>query len=43
MVVLILHGNELIIDPDQTARFMPKDILVVVGEKSSLAEVSTLG
>jgi len=41
-VVLILRGDELIIGPDEGARFMPEDILVLVGEKRRLAEVCTL-
>ena len=40
IVVLILRRDELIINPDQSARFMPDDILVVVGEKRHLAEFS---
>jgi trk system potassium uptake protein TrkA len=40
IVVLILRGDELIINPDQSARFSPKDILVLVGEKRHLAEFS---
>jgi trk system potassium uptake protein TrkA len=39
-VVLILRGDELIISPDQSVRFLPDDILVVVGEKRHLAEFS---
>jgi trk system potassium uptake protein TrkA len=42
IVVLILRGNELIINPDESSRFMPEDILVVVGEKRHLAEFSNL-
>ena len=42
IVVLILRGNELIINPDQSARFLAEDILVLVGEKSRLAEFSNL-
>jgi trk system potassium uptake protein TrkA len=42
-VVLILRGDELIINPDQDIRFLPEDILVLVGEKRRLAEFSTLG
>ena len=42
IVVLILRGDELIISPDDRTRFMPEDILVLVGEKRRLAEVSTL-
>jgi trk system potassium uptake protein TrkA len=42
IVVLILRGNELIINPDQSTRFLPDDILVLVGEKRHLAEFSNL-
>jgi len=42
IVVLILRGDELIIDPDQSFRFAPDDILVLVGEKRRLAEFSNL-
>ena len=42
MVVLVLRGDELIISPDESTRFMPEDILVLVGEKRHLAEVCTL-
>ncbi len=42
IVLLILRGDELIIDPDQTTRFLPEDILVLVGEKRQLAEFSNL-
>jgi trk system potassium uptake protein len=42
IVVLILRGDELIINPDQSTRFLPDDILVLVGEKRHLAEFSTL-
>jgi trk system potassium uptake protein TrkA len=42
IVVLILRGDELIINPDQSARFLPDDILVLVGEKRRLAEFSSL-
>lgn len=41
-VVLILRGNELILNPDQTTRFSSEDTLVLVGEKRSLAEFSNL-
>ena len=40
IVVLILRGNELIINPDESTRFMADDILVLVGEKRRLAEFS---
>jgi trk/ktr system potassium uptake protein len=43
IVVLILRGDELIINPDQSTRFQPEDILVLVGEKRRLAEFSNLG
>jgi trk system potassium uptake protein len=42
IVVLILRGDELIISPDQSTRFLPEDILVLVGEKLRLAEFSNL-
>ncbi len=42
IVVLLLRGDELIINPDQRTRFMPGDILVLVGEKHRLAEFSNL-
>ena len=42
IVVLILRGEELIINPDQSVQFMPDDILVLVGEKRCLAEFSSL-
>lgn len=38
IVVLILRGDELIISPDQYARFLPDDILLIVGDKQHLAE-----
>jgi trk system potassium uptake protein len=43
VVVLIMRKDELIINPDQTARFLPDDVLVVVGEKACLAKFSNLG
>jgi trk system potassium uptake protein TrkA len=42
IVVLILRGDELIINPDQSVRFMTDDVLVLVGEKRRLAEFSNL-
>ena len=42
IVVLILRGDELIINPDESTRFMPEDILVLVGEKRRLSEVCTI-
>ena len=42
IVVLILRGDELIVNPDQSAQFTPEDILVLVGEKRRLAEFSNL-
>ena len=42
IVVLILRGNELIINPEESTRFLPDDILVLVGEKRRLAEFSSL-
>jgi trk system potassium uptake protein len=43
IVVLILRGDELIINPDQSTIFQSEDILVMVGEKRRLAEFSNLG
>jgi trk system potassium uptake protein TrkA len=42
IVVLIVRGDGLIINPDQDVRFTPDDILVLVGEKRRLAEFSSL-
>ena len=42
VIVLIVRGEELILDPDQDCRFTPEDILVVVGEKRRLAEFSSI-
>ncbi len=42
IVLLILRGGELIVSPDQEARFLSDDILVFVGEKRRLAEFSNL-
>jgi trk/ktr system potassium uptake protein len=42
IVVLILRGDDLIVNPDQSIQFSPEDILVLVGEKRSLAEFSSL-
>ena len=42
IVVLILRGEELIVNPDESTRFLPDDILVLVGEKRHLAEFSSL-
>ncbi|HJS17234.1 MAG TPA: TrkA family potassium uptake protein [Anaerolineales bacterium] len=41
-VVLILRGDDLIINPDPDVRFLPEDILVLVGEKRRLAEFSNI-
>ena len=41
-VVLIVRGDELIINPEQSIQFSPEDILVIVGEKRRLAEFSNL-
>ena len=38
IVVLILRGDELILNPDQSTQFLPEDILVLVGEKRRLAD-----
>ena len=43
LVVLILRGNELIVDPDESARFLPEDILVLAGAKRRLAEFTNRG
>jgi trk system potassium uptake protein len=43
IVVLILRGDELIVNPDPSTRFLAEDILVLVGEKRRLAEFSNLG
>jgi trk system potassium uptake protein TrkA len=42
IVVLLLRGDELVITPDESTRFLPDDILVLVGEKRHLAEFSSL-
>ena len=42
IVVLILRGDELIINPDNSVRFKPDDILVLIGEKRRLAEFSNV-
>jgi len=42
IIVLILRGDELIISPDQSTQFLADDLLVLVGEKRSLAEFSSL-
>lgn len=42
IVVLILRGDDLIVNPDQDIRFTPDDILVLVGEKRRLAEFSNM-
>jgi len=42
VVVLILRGEQLIINPDQHARFLSNDVLVLVGEKRRLAEFCNL-
>jgi trk system potassium uptake protein TrkA len=41
-VLLILRGNELILAPDQEVQMNQGDILVVLGEKTRLAEFSAL-
>jgi len=41
-VVLILRGNELIVNPEDSTRFLAEDILVLVGEKRRLAEFSNI-
>jgi trk system potassium uptake protein len=42
IVVLILRGDELIVNPDPGAQLLGDDILVLVGEKQRLAEFSNL-
>jgi trk system potassium uptake protein TrkA len=42
IVVLILRGDEMILNPDQSTRFLPEDILVLVGEKRRLTEFINL-
>jgi trk system potassium uptake protein TrkA len=42
IVVLILRGDELIVNPDPNTQFLAGDILVLVGEKRRLAEFSNL-
>jgi trk system potassium uptake protein TrkA len=42
IVVLALGGDELIINPDQSTKFLADDILVLVGEKRRLAEFCNL-
>lgn len=42
IVVLVLRGDELIVNPEQNTRFKAEDILVLVGEKRRLAEFSNL-
>jgi trk system potassium uptake protein len=41
-VVLLMRGNELIVNPDDSARLLAEDILVLVGEKRRLAEFSNI-
>jgi len=42
IVLIILRGEEMIINPDRTTRFLPDDTVVIVGEKHQLAEFSNL-
>jgi trk/ktr system potassium uptake protein len=42
IVVLIVRGEDLIINPEPSIQCMPDDILVLVGEKRRLAEFSSL-
>jgi trk system potassium uptake protein TrkA len=42
VVLLILRAGELVINPDPTSRFLPDDVLVLIGEKRRLAEFSNL-
>ena len=41
-IVMLLRGNDLIINPDPDVRFQTEDILVIVGEKRRLAEFSNI-
>ena len=41
ILVLIIRGDELIISPELSTQFLPDDILVLVGEKRSLASFSS--
>jgi trk system potassium uptake protein len=40
IVVLIMREDELIVSPDHEHRFLPDDILLIVGEKRHLTEFS---
>jgi trk system potassium uptake protein TrkA len=42
IVVLIMRGDELLINPEQSVQFLLDDILVIVGEKRRLADFSNL-
>lgn len=42
IVGLILRGDELIVNPDESTQFLAEDILVLVGDKRRLAEFSGL-
>jgi trk system potassium uptake protein len=42
IILLILRGGELVVNPDPTTRFQLDDILVLIGEKRRLAEFSNL-
>jgi trk system potassium uptake protein len=39
-ILLILRGDELILNPDPNLRFLPDDRLVLVGEKTRLLEIN---
>jgi trk system potassium uptake protein TrkA len=42
IVVLILRGDDLIVNPEPDTKFLNDDVLVLVGEKHRLAEFSNL-
>jgi trk system potassium uptake protein TrkA len=42
IVVLIMRGDELLINPEVSVQFLLDDILVIVGEKRRLADFSNL-
>jgi trk system potassium uptake protein len=40
--ILVLRGNDMILNPDQSTYFLADDILVLVGDKRRLAEISNI-
>jgi len=42
IVLLILRGGELMVNPEPSTRFLADDILVLIGEKRRVAEFSNL-